>query len=179
MNYGAVTELRHGLKAWIKLILPYRLGANRIWSVQAEAKASPKEKSRTLLGKDKASYATLLIISFPLHTEVIQISEDMQAEQRSEADTRGLNLGTRTLAVGRFESSIVQVTPKSISTMKLLPSGSMKPLETSWALPEAETIVEACLQLDSASIVTAVREQDQVRLVLTRIRTENRYGLDI
>ena len=176
LNYGSITELRHGMNVWIKLILPYHLGANRIWTFQGPMPPKP-QKGSSQEDDQEPDPPILLIISFSLHTEVLQISESMKeltVEQKSEADTRGLNFGARTLAAGIFESSIVQITPNGISAIDWLSHDRIVPAEASLVLPVEDSIIEACLELDTGSIVTVVRKQDQILLGLISMQTENR-----
>ena len=155
-DHGAVTEMRYGLKAWISMILPYHSGANRIWSLY-----------------DPTSFKTLLFTSFPLHTEILQISGDLQTvEQKFDPGSQGVEVGTRTLLVGILGLVIVQVTSSSVITTALPSRNRIKPVDSSWALSLGESIVEAAFHSDSASLVMAVRKNGDIQLNLIHMHVE-------
>ncbi|KAI9789194.1 MAG: hypothetical protein M1816_006328 [Peltula sp. TS41687] len=173
LNYGAITELMYGMKAWIKIAYPYALGADRIWSFRGPP--FPVETD------PKGGYPrpqTLFIVSFMLNTEILRmLGDELAVEYLSEADTQAFNVGTRTLVAGKIGSVIVQVNSNRMSTMYWQAHDSIVPAGPQSMLPMDESIIEACLEPSSASIITVVQKQDQFLLVLTILLSESSGGI--
>lgn len=162
-SHGAVTELRYGLQAHIRMILPYRTGVNQIWSAP-----------------DPTGTGIFLICSFAFHTEVLRISsnflrvESPSVEQLFEEDVYGLELGARTLAAGMIGTMVIQITSKTIRAISSSSSDSGKILRFSYTYSNNDNILDAAIHSDSATMVIGVRKGEQVLLHVVQLRVEER-----
>ncbi len=156
-SHGAVTEMRYGLKAWMELVLPYHHGASHLWCIRTPLISG-----------------TILIFSFPLHTEVLHISEDMQTvEQKSEADNWGFDFGSITIAVASSGSLIVQITPRSIVAIRSLDATDGDQLRETEILGMDESIGQVAFHSDSPSAAMVLRREDMLQLGFTRFDHNN------
>ncbi|KAI9886682.1 MAG: hypothetical protein M1823_001526 [Watsoniomyces obsoletus] len=156
-SHGAVTEMRAGLKAWMELVLPYHRGASQMWCIRTPLISG-----------------VIMVFAFPLHTEVLHISEDMQSvEQKSDADRWGFEFDAFTVAVASFGSLILQITPRSIVAIRSLVAIDDDHLPETEILAMDESIGEVAFHPDSPSVAMVLRSNQVLYLGYTRFDPMN------
>ncbi|KZF23443.1 hypothetical protein L228DRAFT_238011 [Xylona heveae TC161] len=153
--FGALSELRYGLEAHIGSITEAEElgGVNRLWALP-----------------DLSQDGLFILLSFPLHSLLLHVSEDAQTIDSDFDDSAtGLNLELETLAAAVTpDKTVVQVTESGVHLTKLAyKHNDDKPVKLSHSIEPEERIIAAAVDAKSALVVVVVRSNDgPIRLQL-------------
>ncbi|KAI9850197.1 MAG: hypothetical protein M1838_006006 [Thelocarpon superellum] len=157
-RHAFITELRRGLEARVGSIIPYHPAVNHVWSLP-----------------DYMSTGVHLLVSFPVHAELIYLAADASTvEQSVEGCGSGLDLDVRTITAAGFGEIAVQITERSICATALTTRHHLVPCAPFvTACEPEESILNGALHPPSASIITAIRRDGTFHLRLGHLQNNN------
>lgn len=147
-NHGTITEFRHGVRAWVDIDVNYYGGATRMWCIP-----------------DPERQRTVCVVSFPLHTELLYMSDELgTVEPKSESDADGLDLTTGTVTAGAIGDVVVQATSNSIVATRLSSLRGAEQSQLTQRCAEGEIILDAIIYPPLTSVLVAVAKEGDVEL---------------